>query len=197
MMRCKWIFGLMTIACVLNGCNAQPSFDAVYSRVSPATLQVGQPIPVPRGEPIVTVTGNINAHQSQISTKSGENAQIVMDRTSLEVVGLVEYTVKDLFEPKVNRFRGVLMRDLLNQWQVPSSASNVTLTALNDYKITIPIQLLRQYPVLFAMDQDGVAMQPDYRGPAMIVMPYEQYPSVQELAEPNYWIWQITKIHIE
>lgn len=196
-MRCQWIFGLVTIASILSGCTAKPDFDAVYSRVSSATIQAGQAIPAPRGEIILSVTGKINARQASASLNPEPGDRVVMDRTSLEAVGVVEYDVKDPFESKSSRFRGVLMRDLLNQWQVSPEASQVTFIALNDYHITIPIQLLRQYPVLLALEQDGVVMQPDYRGPAMIVMPHEQYRSVRELAEKNYWIWQVTQIQIE
>ncbi len=191
---------LLVIAVIvgcLSGCKTPPHFDAVYSRVTTATLHSGQPIPSLQGKPIVTITGKIKASQARSGAGTKPPDRIEMDRASLTAVGLVEYATPDFFEKKVNRFRGVLMRDLLALWQVSPEATKVTLTALNDYKITIPIALLQQYPVLLAMEQEGAVMQPDYRGPAMIVTPYEQYPAVTALANRDYWIWQVTKIQIE
>jgi hypothetical protein len=186
---------IATLTCLapvsLVGCTTAPKFDAAYTRVSAAQLQPGQPLPPPQGPILITVTGKIQAQQGKSSTA------IQLDRESLASAGMVEYEVNDVFEQKKNRFRGVLMRDLLALWQVTPEAKQVTLTALNDYKITMPIALLQQYPVILAMEQNGSPMQPDYRGPAMIVTPYEQYGAVPELANRDYWIWQVTKIQIE
>jgi hypothetical protein len=193
---------IATIGCLapiyLSGCTATaPQFDAVYTRVSEAQRQPGQPLPAPKSQTIITVTGNIQAQQEKSASRPATSTGIQLDRENLASAGLVEYTINDIFEKKSNRFRGVLMRDLLALWQVSPEAKQVTLTALNDYKITMPIALLQQYPVILAMEQNGRPMQPDYRGPAMIVTPYEQYGAVPELANRDYWIWQVTKIHIE
>jgi hypothetical protein len=181
----------------LVGCTTSPKFDTVYTRVSEAKLQPGQPLSPPQSQILITVTGKIQAQQGKSAIHAATSTSIQLDRESLASAGMVEYEVNDIFEKKKNRFRGVLMRDLLALWQVTPEAKQVTLTALNDYKITIPIALLQQYPVILAMEQNGSNMQPDYRGPAMIVTPYEQYGAVPELANRDYWIWQVTKIHIE
>jgi hypothetical protein len=189
---------ISTISCLaplyLGGCTTSPQFDAVYTRVSDAKLQPGQPLPPRQSQTLITVTGKIQAQQGKSATAS---TGLQLDWESLASAGMVEYEVNDIFEQQQNRFRGVLMRDLLALWQVTPAAKQVTLTALNDYKITMPIALLQKYPVMLAMEQNGRPMQPDYRGPAMIVTPYEQYGAVRELANRDYWIWQVTKIHIE
>jgi hypothetical protein len=112
----------------LSGCTTPPRFDAVYSRVTTATIHSGQPIPPLQGKAIVTITGKIKVSQGRSGTKPLD--PIAMDRASLTSVGLVEYEAKDFFEKKVNRFRGVLMRDLLALWQVSPAATKVTLTAI-------------------------------------------------------------------
>jgi hypothetical protein len=193
-MNYRQIFAIAAIVGCMTGCATQPKFDSVYKRVSPANIQAGQAIPTPKDKPLITITGEIKAQNSSSASKT---PTITMDRASLQAVGLVEYEVKDFFELKVNRFRGVLMRDLLALWQVPPEANQVTLTALNDYKVTIPIKLMQDYPILLALEQNGNMMQPDYRGPAMIVTPHQQYSSVKALDNQYYWIWQIATIHIE
>lgn len=122
---------------------------------------------MPSQAPILTVTGKIGA------TNDGNT--ILMDLTILEQAGLVEYTVIDPFEERPIRYRGVLMRNLLALWQVATDAERAHIIALDDYKIDIPLSDFRQYPVLLALQADGVYMQPDYRGPAILVYPVDQY----------------------
>lgn len=194
----RQILVAMAIALSLSGCTPPPpQFDSVYTRISPGILQAGQPIPLPKGKVVLTVTGKIKRQGATPGSPAPKHTQIAMDRAALEAVGQVEYEVQDLFENKPNRFRGILMRDLLDLWQVPPEATQITFTALNDYQITIPISLLKQYPILLALQQNDTMMQPDYRGPAMIVTPYQQYPSVEALKNRNHWIWQVAKVHVE
>ena len=122
-------------------------------------------------------------------------AKIAMDRANIEALGTIEYAVEDPFEKQENTFSGVLFRDLLDLWQVSENAQQLTITALNDYQVTIPITLLREYPVLMAMQQNGQTMTRDYRGPAMLVAPINAYPSVRALANREDWSWQIKTIH--
>lgn len=119
-----------------------------------------------------------------------------MDRATIERVGVVEYRVKDPFSGESVRYRGVLMRDLLELWQVDEDAQQVYLVALNDYAIEVPLSEFYQYPVLFALQADGVYMEPDTQGPAMLVYPVDQY--TFDLAEvKRNWIWQIKSIALQ
>lgn len=181
---CLVLVGLQLLA----ACVSAPNFEQVYKVVSTATLLPGSAIPTPQQEAILTVTGKIGVTNS--------NSAIRMDRATLEQVGLVEYTVTDPFEERPIRYRGVLMRDLLALWQVAADAQRVQVTALNDYKIDIPISDFHQYPVLFALQADGVYMQPDYRGPAMLVYPIDQY-EFDLIAVQRNWIWQIKTIDVQ
>jgi|GEM_PF-511170 len=179
---------LVLLLMVLSACAVKPKFEDIYTVVTPATLQPGATIPLPQGEPILTVTGNVG-------TTNRDDA-ILMDRATIEQVGLVEYTVTDPFEEKTVRYQGVLMRDLLALWQVPDDAQILQFVALNDYAIDIPIADSRDFPVLFALQADGVYMEPDYRGPAMLVYPVDQY-EFDPMIVQRKWIWQIKAIVIQ
>lgn len=197
-MNYRSLLAIPAIVCVVSGCASQPRFEDVYSPITPATLQPGDTIPSPQGERFLTVTGLIGAQQqSESSTLAGETSRLELDQPTLNAVGLVEYTVQDPFELKDNTFRGVLMRDLIALWQVSPEATHLTFIALNDYQIKIPIDLLRDYPVILAQFQNGEPMQADYRGPAMLVAPHTHFPSVDELSQLEYWAWQIVKVHAE
>jgi hypothetical protein len=178
------VFLSLLIACS----SSPPEFDSVYRRVTPATLKASDPLPVPRGDVILTVSGRVGA--------TNHEDKILMDLPTIEAVGLVEYKVQDPFENREKLFRGVLMRDLLHTWRVDTAATTLDMMALNDYHVDIPIALLRERPVLFALQADGAYMRADYRGPAMLVFPYGYYKYQRPLFDA-YWVWQIKAITVK
>ena len=179
---------LLLFSIFLIGCTTAEAIapaDEVATRVTESTLSVGSAIPVPADKPLVTITGAIGT--------SNQDGAIVMDRAALESVGLFEYSVKDPFEQRDVLFRGVLMSDLMDLWEVDEDVTVLKMVALNDYSVDVPIEDLRNYPVLFALEMDGETMEPDYRGPAMLVYPFGHYEFDEPLYE-RYWIWQIKSI---
>ncbi len=179
---------VITTIVALAGCSTQPAFDQVYQRISPATLQGNSPIPLPQSKPLLTVTGAVG--------KTNQADKVVMDLSTIESIGVVEYTVTDPFEKAKRTFRGVLMKDLLAVLQVKPDATTLEVTALNDYKVSVPIQLVQDYPVLFALQQDGKYMKEDYRGPAMLVFPYDDYKFDPNQTD-SYWVWQIKSLAVQ
>ncbi len=185
----KWIVLALgiTAGLITTRCTPKVEFEDVYLQITAPQIGTNHPIPLPKNETILTVTGNVR------NTNQGD--AIVMDRLTLESVGLVEYSVKDLFENEHRLFRGVLMRDLLDLWQITPETTTLEITALNDYQINVPIEWLQEFPVLLALQQDGTDMPRDYRGPTMLIFPYEQFPDMSEFSVEFYWIWQIKTIH--
>lgn len=169
------------------GCAAQHDTESVVIRLNEPSLVPGSTIPSPQAAPILTVSGKIGA--------ANKAATIVMDLPTIEAAGLVKYTVLDPFEKVEHTFTGVLMKDLLELWQVSPDATAVNVKALNDYEIDIPIELLQTYPVIFALQQNHEYMTPDYRGPAMLVFPYNHYEF--DLSTDSYWVWQIETITVK
>ncbi|MEM9163292.1 MAG: molybdopterin-dependent oxidoreductase [Cyanobacteria bacterium P01_F01_bin.4] len=178
-------YSLLLVALV--GCSAQPEFDSVYTQLDTPSLAAGSAIPDPQEDVILTVSGQVGA--------ANEGQTIVMDIPTIESAGLVEYTVEDPFEKEERTFEGVLMKDLLALWQVSPEATVLSVTALNDFQVDVPIELVRDYPVIFALKQDGEYMTPDYRGPAMLVFPYDHY--TFDIGSDSYWVWQIKTIEVK
>lgn len=176
-----------TILMGLVGCASPASASKVYTVVSEARLKAGDAIPKPGGSAILTVTG-------KIGTTNSDNA-IVMDMATVESVGEVDYHVTDPFKNTKTVFRGPLMSDLLALWQVPDSATTLHVVALNDYVVDVPIVDLHQYPVIFAVQQDGKYMPVETRGPAMLVYPYDNFTFDHKIYD-NYWAWQIKTIDV-
>ncbi len=180
----------LVIALVLLGCTAAPPPDpsSVYTVVSEATLEVGEPIPEPTEQVILTVTGLIGT--------TNQEDTIVMDLPTIEAVGLVEYDVVDPAIDEQVIFTGPLMSDLLDVWQVPDEATTLSIVALNDYSIDVSIADMRQYPVIFAIQANGAYIPIAERGPSMLVFPYDDY-DFDPLIYDAQWIWQIASIDIQ
>jgi hypothetical protein len=186
--RFPWFLLVLLLTRLAACSSSSPDFDSVYKQVTPAQLKAGDSIPEPRGDVILTVAGAVG--------KTNHGNQILMDLATIESIGLVEYRVVDPFENRKKLFRGVLMRELLNLWQVHTTATTLDMVALNDYHVDVPIALMREKPLLFALQADGEYMRPDYRGPAMLVFPYGYYKFQRPLSDA-YWIWQIKAITVK
>jgi hypothetical protein len=184
----KRLVGFALLSILITACgNAAGSQEPIYTRIAEASLAPGDAIPLPNGPAVLTVTGNIG------TSNSGD--AIEMDMATIESAGLVEYAVNDPFFDRTVTYRGPLMSELLDLWQVNPDATTLTLTALNDYNIEIPIATLREFPILFAVQADGEYMPIAERGPAMIVFPYDDY-QFEQPATDAYWIWQIKSIEV-
>jgi hypothetical protein len=178
------LFAVLVAACTPT---APTTTETVYTVVSEGTLNAGDAIPVPSGDVILTVTGNIGT--------SNVDDTIQMDIATVESVGQVEYTVDDPFENRAVTYRGVLMSDLLNLWQVGDDATTLHVVALNDYAVDVPLADLHTYPVIFALQADGEYMPIATRGPAMLVYPYNDF-EFEVAIYNDYWAWQIKSIEV-
>lgn len=176
---------LFFLGLLLAACNR--SDPPVYTPITEPTLQAGDAIPTPTENSILTVSGLIGM--------TNQNGNIVMDMPTIEALGLVEYSVIDPFKDEEITYTGVLMADLLDLWQVDEQAATLHMVALNDYQVDIPLQLIREYPVIFALQADGEYMPVADKGPAMLVWPYDHFEFERPLSD-SYWIWQIKAIDV-
>lgn len=169
----------------VSGCISGNS--TIYSIVRDAELKAGAAIPAPSDDVILTVTGLVGAENVA--------GKIEMDLATIESMQVVEYTVTDPFVEKPITYRGVLMSDLFDLWQVDPQATTLEVVALNDYQVSVPLKEMYDYPVFFAFMADGQYMEVSYRGPAMLVYPYDDRrfdPAVYD----NFWVWQIKSIDV-
>jgi len=182
------LISLLLLTVLVAACGSAQPATPIYQRVSDAKLKAGDAIPKPTGDTILTVTGKIGA--------ANDGDKIVMDLATIESVGLVDYKVSDPFENKDVTFRGVLMTDLLNLWKVDKSATTLVMIALNDYSVDVPMTDFQQYPIIFALQEDGTYMPVSTRGPAMLVYPYNNFQFDHEKYNDR-WIWQIKSINVK
>jgi hypothetical protein len=187
------VAGLLA-ATALAGCGGDSGAQSgatrpiAMERVAPATLAPGEPVPVPVGPPVLTLSGRIG------TTNVGDTLQF--DLATLERLGLVGYRVDDrLAEGRVASFRGVLLERVLAMAAPDRGTTRLQAHALNDYEVSIPLGDVRSYPVLVASSIDGARMPVDKYGPIRVMYPYGAYGLKPPVADEKL-IWQLDRIEV-
>ena len=152
-----------------------------------ALVHADASMPLPEGKVILTVSGKITR------TNDGDSAKF--DRAMLESLGQSELAVTTPWTDGTQQFRGVLGRLILDA--VGAEGTTITAYAINDYQISIPVSDLRNYPVLFALQQNGRYMRVRDKGPIWVVYPRETYPELDTDLITDRWIWQLKALVIE
>ncbi len=120
-----------------------------------SVVWAGQDLPQPKGEIILTVTGDIE------NRNAPDRAEF--DRELLVGLGLVRFRTSTPFTDGVPEFEGVLVRDILKA--VGAEGSSLTAFALDDYDATIPISEFEKYDGILAMSIDGKELKRSGKGP--------------------------------
>lgn len=151
-----------------------------------APAKAADRLPLPKGEVILTVRGRIAA------TNDGALAR--MDRDLLLAWGTQELRTATPFTDGISTFSGVLASRLLDI--LGADGTQLLAQALNDYAVAIPIDELRAYPVLLALDRDGQPLSVRERGPLWVIYPWSQHPELDDRIRRQRSIWQLMAIEV-
>ena len=159
--------------------------DASTPRVvDDGTLAAGEKISAPKGEVVLTVTGDIGT--------ANKGRKLELDLASLEKMRQMRVEAAEPFLKRRVTFEGVLLADLLAVAGVPESASTVSLIALDDYKVDFKVSDVRSSQMLLATKADGKHMPVDRSGPIRIV-----FPDRSTLGRnPDLWIWSVESMKV-
>ena len=184
------VFGILLLSNILlAGCNTAPTnSDPPYKTVSNPSFNVGDAIPAPTGDVILTVTG-------EITNKNSGDAD-VFDMATLEKLGLVKYEVNDPWLNAKNTYTGILVSELLRFVGAAPSASIITVAALDDYQMDINISDIQKWPILLATQTNGNYMAIDSNGPSRIIFPHDTYSDIDPVAYKDLWVWSVKAIEI-
>jgi hypothetical protein len=152
--------------------------------VKDGSLAAGEEIGPPEGEVVLTVSGAIGA--------ANKGDHLELDLASLERMRTVRLATLEPFLKRRITFEGVLLADLLEVAGVQDSASKVSLTALDDYKVDFKVTDVRNSQMLLATKADGKHMPVDRSGPIRIV-----FPESSSLGRnPDLWIWSVSTMRV-
>ena len=152
--------------------------------VDDGSLAAGEKISAPEGEVVLTVSGDIGS--------ANKGKELELDLASLEQMRRVRVEAAEPFLKRRVMFEGVLLSDLLAVAGAPDSASKISLTALDDYKVDFTVADVRSSQMLLATKADGKHMPVDRSGPIRIV-----FPDSSSLGRnPDLWIWSVASMKV-
>ena len=94
-------------------------------------------------------------------------------------------------------FSGPLLRDVLQASGVPAQAQgNLRCTALNDYRVELPLEDARRYDVVVAHRLNGKPMSVREKGPLFVIYPFDEQPELRTTTYYNRCIWQLKAIEL-
>jgi hypothetical protein len=183
-----WLFVVTSVLFALTACSR--NVEQAYAFVAPASLTTGDAIPVPTGEAILSISGDISVKNA--------GDKLVFDMETLEQLGLVEYTITDPWRGNQRvSYTGVLMSDLIEFAGVSPSASSIHMAALDDYQVDISIADIKKWPVLLATRVNGEHMSIENSGPTRIIFPLDAYPEIDRIAYKDLFIWNLESMEVK
>ncbi len=148
-------------------------------------LQPGTPVPVPVGEPVLTLTGRI--------ASTNVDGTLRLDRDTLDRLGRIQVTVLDPWTKQDLQVQGTWLADLLTLAQADPAAQSLHLTALDDYQIDLSLVEVRAGGIMLATrTRDGAGIGVDEGGPTRIVF----VGASPAGSRPELWIWSLDSIDI-
>lgn len=95
----------------------------------------------------------------------------------------------------VQKFDGVRLQDVMDY--VGATGKTVLASALNDYRVDIPIADFSDYGVLLATKMSGERLLPNDKGPLWIIYPRDDYNRLMDIRYDVRWVWQLKRLTIE
>ena len=167
------IGGLMACG---NG-SADPDTDQLqFQRVSAASLEVGDVVPAPTGDAILTIS-------------DGSSVGVMFDLATLEQAGTVAGELYEPFEKRRMTFTGVELKDALALGGVPAG-TDLHLVALDDYAVDLSAAEVEAGGILIATSSNGKPIPIADGGPIRVVFLDGAEPG----KDTELWIWSLSRI---
>ncbi|UTW10558.1 hypothetical protein [Marinobacterium rhizophilum] len=141
----------------------------------------------PGGKPVLTLSGSI----SQTNSENG----YVFDMAMLEQLPQYSFVTSTPWFPQPHKFSGPLMRDILTK--VGATGETLTAIALNDYKVSIPMDNSTRFNLIVATHKDDKFMTVREKGPLFVLYPFDSDSETQSQVYYDRSIWQLKAIHID
>lgn len=141
----------------------------------------------PKDKAVLTVSGKI--------ASKNKGATAVFDMAMIQKLPQQTFTTKTPWDNQPVKFSGPLLRDVLAA--VKASGTNIRAVALNDYKISIPVEDANKFGVIVAHRMNDQAIPVRTKGPLFIVYPFDTQAELQSNKYYERSIWQLKAIEVE
>ncbi len=169
---CAFLIAVVTLKVIWLG--LQPSAEA------------RDDLAVPTQEVILEISGKI--------TRGNHSDGARFDRAMLDALGTTTLQTTTPWTDGVQEFKGVPVRDVLDL--VGAEGEVVRAVAHNDYVIDIPIADFTKYPVLLALEMNGVQLELRDKGPIWIIYPIDHFSSLRDRLTERKMVWQLKELQV-
>ncbi len=141
----------------------------------------------PTGTVILTVNDKSKAAQTPVSVR--------FDAAMLNSLPQTSFITKTPWYKDPVKFDGPRLKDVLEALKV--NGEKLTATALNDYKVAIPLADAVKYGAMLALRMDGKVLSVRDKGPVWLIYPFDAHPELNNTTYFSRAIWQLSSITIE
>jgi hypothetical protein len=118
----------------------------------------------------------------------------VFDMAMLQKLPQRTFSTQTPWDAKPTTFTGPLLRDVLSA--AKATGTTLEATALNDYKISLPLSDTTDFDMVMALKINGDAIPVRTKGPLFIVYPFDSKPELKAAKYYERSIWQLKALSV-
>ncbi|WP_431052032.1 molybdopterin-dependent oxidoreductase [Roseateles sp. L2-2] len=168
------LLGLLT--CVLGSTVATPTW----------AIPAEPALDLPAGPVVLTVGGALR--------NANRDGRAAFDMAMLEKLPQVSFSTQTPWYPSPRKFTGPLLRDVLAA--AGAQGRTIEARALNDYRVSIPVDDTARYDVIVARLIDDKPMAVRDKGPLFLIYPFDRAPELRNSIFYGRSAWQLTHLEL-
>ena len=137
------------------------------------------------------------AQENVLLTVSNSSQSVIVELTEEDLLAMDQFSVftENGFVDGLVEFTGPLARDVVALLD-GAEVETLTLTAVNDYSVDIPMSDMLDYDVIFALTQNGERLSVRDKGPIWVIYPMTDNVELQDRVYNDRLIWQLVKVNV-
>jgi hypothetical protein len=125
------------------------------------------------------------------------DGRVGFDLAALQRLAQRRIVTRTPWYKETNEFEGPLLRDVLRAAGASAEGSGtLRCTALNDYRVEIPLDDVRRWDVVVAHRLNGKPMSVREKGPLFVIYPFDEAPQLRTTTYFSRCIWQLKQIDL-
>ncbi len=160
--------------------------SALAAPLAARAVPADSPLASPSGPVVLSIGGAL-----RLTNKDG---QAQFDMAMLERLPQTSFQTQTPWWGQAHKFTGPLLRDVLQA--VGANGSIIEARALNDYRVTIPVEDAQRYDVIVARLMDDKPMPLRDKGPLFIIYPFDRHPELRSSLYYGRSAWQLKRLDL-
>ncbi|HLO94841.1 MAG TPA: molybdopterin-dependent oxidoreductase [Burkholderiaceae bacterium] len=165
-----------------RGLAALAAAGLLLTCLAPAALALDSP----KGRVVLTISGS--------GLKANQDGRVALDMDMLAALPQHSITVNTPWYPEAHKFTGPLLRDVLAL--AGARGGSIEAYALNDYRVSIPMDDVLRHQVVLARLIDDQPMSVRDKGPLFIIYPFDEDRRLRSSLYYSRCAWQLKALEI-